>query len=412
MLFMSSFDFLWAFVNSVMGPAMVPKGIGVPGAVGNQLSCDVQGFLAYVSGAASEMLNVSLALCYLLMVRYEYDDERLHKLEPYFLYVPLSASLIMAVSGLTFGIYNFNGTFNVCFIDASPLNCDKSESPVVCERGEQYKYWFYYNSLLIFTESCVILFSMIKTYTAVLQRERSGDRFRFRIASRPDTRRNLSNTMRSQGLWYSGAFLFTFLLIMLFFVWTNYFTQIFSFLTLYLIGFTNAVIYVRPRFIKFRQDFPSLGVTSSIWYTLVRKQPAREDMTGRSATTELSPSFLRIALDRLSSGMQSLTVVMRSIMVSAGKRNSHPDALASIGKDEVITSCQEEGNYGNDEKCSAIIGSEKGNQQDEIAREEKGLENNDDTDVKTHQECTCMEENKDSEIVGSEDHNATPTMEH
>jgi hypothetical protein len=142
-----------------MGPVMVPKGIGVPGAVGNQLSCDVQGFLAYVSGAASEMLNVSLALCYLLMVRYEYDDERLHKLEPYFLYVPLSASLIMAVSGLTFGIYNFNGTFNVCFIDASPLNCDKSESPVVCERGEQYKYWFYYNSLLIFTESCHSFFN-------------------------------------------------------------------------------------------------------------------------------------------------------------------------------------------------------------------------------------------------------------
>jgi hypothetical protein len=383
-LFMSGCDFLNVFVNSVLGPVMVPKGISVPGAVGNQLSCDVQGFLAYASGAASGMLNVSLALCYLLMVRYEYSDERLQKLEPYFLYVPLFTSLSMAIPGLPFGIYNFNGTFT-CFINASPFNCDEPMSPVECERGEQYTYWFYWNCFLILIETCVIIFFMIKMYTAVLQRERSGDQFRFRIASRPDSRgRTLSNTMRSQGLWYSGAFLFTFFPVMLFSLWKNYYSHMIYSLTFQLIGFTNAVIYVRPRFIKFRRDFPSVGVTLSIWFTLVRKRPATSggDMsTSNSATTEWSSS-LRAALDSLSSGIQSLVAVMTSsIVVSSGEGNHPSDSLASTEKDEVTPSRQEGGNNGDDGNCSVII--------------ENG--------VQTHQ-GTCMGgNNNDSEMVGSED---------
>jgi hypothetical protein len=112
MLFMSSCDFLNAFVTSVIGKAMVPKGIGigVSGAVGNQLTCDVQGFLTFVTGAASALYNVSLALCYLLTVRYEYSDERLRVLEPYFLYLPIIVCLVIAITGLPFGIYNFNGS--------------------------------------------------------------------------------------------------------------------------------------------------------------------------------------------------------------------------------------------------------------------------------------------------------------
>ena len=43
-LLMSACDFLNQLFHSVIGPAMVPKGIGVPGAVGNQLTCDIQGF--------------------------------------------------------------------------------------------------------------------------------------------------------------------------------------------------------------------------------------------------------------------------------------------------------------------------------------------------------------------------------
>jgi hypothetical protein len=62
-LVMSICDFLNALVTSVLGTSMVPKGIWVPGAVGNQLSWDAQGFLTYTTGMASGSYNVSLALC-------------------------------------------------------------------------------------------------------------------------------------------------------------------------------------------------------------------------------------------------------------------------------------------------------------------------------------------------------------
>ena len=282
---MSSCDFLNALVHATIGPAMVPKGIGVPGAVGSQLTCEVQGFVANITGMASGSYNCSLALCHLLMVRYEYSDERLRKLEPYFLYLPIIYSLVVAISGLPFGIYNYYGTYS-CFMCASPLYCDKPESPIECDRGELYIYWLYLIGVVVCIQACAIIFCMVKMYTAVLQREQSGDRFRL-FASRssfnvprPNVERNrtLSNTIGIQGLWYSGAFLFTFVPPMIFVLWwQNYWANLIGLFTFHLMGFTNAVIYVRPRFLKFRRDFPSLDIGLSLWCTLVRKRPAPVD---------------------------------------------------------------------------------------------------------------------------------------
>ena len=390
MLFMSICDFLHAFDNSVLGPAMVPKGIGVPGAAGNHFTCDVQGFVAYATGAASGMYNVSLALCYLLMVRYEYSDEQLRALEPYFLRIPLFLSLLMAITGLPFGIYNLHRM--ACFINTSPLDCDHMGSPVECERGELYNYWYTISSVFIGLGTCVIVFCMVKMYTAVLQQERNGDRFRFsavllgcstsrfsatinrhststagaassrtstttslRSESRQEStirssgssigrrhsftdrilvpRRDLSNTMRSQGLWYSGAFLFTFFPIFLYFLWPVQPIYFFVLITFHLIGFTNAVIYVRPRFLKFRRDHRNIGATLSIWYTLTRKRPASGDV---------EPFCLRVTLDRFRSGMKSFL---------CGKIDSSDD--------DFIATCQERGKQSNERPTSTIPESQK-----------------------------------------------------
>ena len=164
-LFMSACDFLNQFFYSVIGPAMVPKGIGVPGAVGNQFTCDIQGFLAYVTGAASGLYNVSLAICYLLMVRYRNTDEQLRKLEPYFSYPPIIMCLLMSIAGLPCQIYNFGGGLT-CFIGASPIDCDNVESPIECERGKMYIYWNYANVVVIFSSACTIIsFCMTKQVT-------------------------------------------------------------------------------------------------------------------------------------------------------------------------------------------------------------------------------------------------------
>ena len=90
---------------------MIPKDIGVPGAGGNQMSCTLQAFVIYFFGAFSSYYNVTLALCYLLIVRYEYSVELLQKIEPFLLYIPPFIALILTISGLLFGIYNFYSNY-------------------------------------------------------------------------------------------------------------------------------------------------------------------------------------------------------------------------------------------------------------------------------------------------------------
>jgi hypothetical protein len=315
MLLMSSCDFLTVFFSAIIGPAMVPKRTGVPGAVGNQLSCDVQGFLVYAAAAASGLYNVSLALCYLLIVRYEYSEEKLRTLQPYFLHIPPVASLLITIPGLPFGSYNFDGTYQ-CYIQVSPLGCEKAGSPTECERGELFIYWYYIGCVMIFIAACTIIVCMVKMYRATLHRERSGDQFRFSPAANDNQSRDLSNTMRSQGLWYSGAFLFTFfpqfLLLMGITRWAE---LLFVSLPFNLIGFNNSVIYVRPRFLKFRRLYPNIGVVSSVWHTLARTRPAlarrgRDMSTTASRTASLTAysSSLRITLDRVFEGRNSWMV--------------------------------------------------------------------------------------------------------
>ena len=304
---MSSCDFLNALVHAIIAPFLVPKDSGIPGAVGNQLTCDIQGFLAFSSGFGSGMYNVCLAICYLLMIRYDYSDEQLRKFEPYFLCVPITISFLVAITGLPFGIFNFEGTYT-CFISPSPLDCDKPESPVECERGALYMHWYTWAGALTSLGACTIIFCMIRMYTAVLHQETNQNRHRFSVSpaslsrssfvhprrSSLDRSRCVSEIMKSQGLWYSGAYLFTFVPAMIYVMTPNYWTQLLSVLTYHLLGFTNTVIYVRPRFVKLRHDFPGLGITSSLWYTLARKHPTTAEDLSVSSASSMSPGVTRM----------------------------------------------------------------------------------------------------------------------
>ena len=182
--------------------------------------------------------------------------------------------------------------------------------------------------------------------------------------------RDLSRAMRSQELWYSGAYLFTCFPLGLQFVFEIEAIVSVSLVSFQLIGFTNDVIYVRPKFLKFRRDHRNIGVVSSIWYTLTRKSPPAASTTSRDVNNRRiqeessSPPSQFLLLDRLSSGMASLRAGMKRWMTSDSDA-----ALASAEKDDPIntSSRQEVDNHADDEKCSVICEREEGEeeQQDE-----------------------------------------------
>ena len=391
MVLMSACDFLNQFLNSVIGPAMVPKGIGVPGAVGNQFTCDIQGFLAYVTGAASGLYNVSLAICYLLMVRYRNTDEQLRKLEPYFLYSPIIMCLLMSIAGLPCQIYNFGGGLT-CFIGASPIECDNAESPIECERGKMYIYWNYANVVVIFSSACTISFCMIKIYSAVLQQDRRGDWFRFPSSSSAisnangisrastnvnigrhssaDPSRELSNAMRLQGLWYSGAFLFTFFPLMLYFIWNIDAFYLLVLFTFNLLGFTNAVIYIRPRFLKFRRDYPDVCISSSIWHSIARTRPAAAGGTNSRSAIVSSSSSLCVSLEPLFSRMKSIIT----------RRSSNQSMPSGVQNEADLVTVKEEGiasrpkKKDKDEQSFLIVEDGECNQEQVVVDDESGFE--------------------------------------
>ena len=295
MVVMSTCDLLDALVHAVLAPFLVPKETGIPEAMGNELTCTIQGFFSFVVATTSPCLNVSLAICYTLMLHNQFSEDRLQKFDHYFLLLPM-AYFLVGITGLPFNIYNFYGSYT-CFIRASPLYCDKPESPVECERGEFYMYWYYLNGAVVTLFTVIIIFCMNRMYTTALQNEQLSSH-----QSPPYSSRNLSSCicwrserhhvqegnisrmLREQGLWYSGAFIVTFIPPTIFTLWETYWTHFFCVVTFHLVGFTNALIYIRPRFIRFRRDFPALGCGSSLWYTLTRKNPPNTNSIANEST--------------------------------------------------------------------------------------------------------------------------------
>ena len=311
MLFMSFCDILNSMVYSLPLNAMAPKDSGIPGAIGNDITCAISGFTSRSCLIASSFFNVSLALCYLLIVKYEYSDERLCKLEPYFLIIPILLSLVQSIPGLPYGLYNPGGVG--CAIGVSPIFCDNENYPLECTADPQKHFLF--NRIFSLTRvlllASIIIASMVIMFLAVLERERSGDRFRFSsqvrsMARRP--RRDLSNMMKNQGFWYSAAFVLAFLPYYIYDFakpeWRMF--LYFSLFCLHALGFINAFIYVRPRFVRFRRENSNVGVVSSVWHTLARSRPSSRNLvTERRYSLRRSSSFLGFSIGTIRQRLSS-----------------------------------------------------------------------------------------------------------
>ena len=119
---------------------------------------------------------MTLALTYLLQVRYEWSEENLRRYQPFFIFIPIFVSLVQATSIIPYSAYNYNGGW-CCLIAASPLGCTAKDSGVDCIRGAiannlQFSLTIANLMMLIVIISCMTLI-----YRTVLIQERNLDRF-------------------------------------------------------------------------------------------------------------------------------------------------------------------------------------------------------------------------------------------
>ena len=90
------------------------------------------------SAFCAALYNMTLALTYLLQVRYEWSKEKLRRYQPFFIFFFVFVGLVTATSIITYSAYNYNGGW-VCEIDASPFGCNVKDSGANYIRGANTK---------------------------------------------------------------------------------------------------------------------------------------------------------------------------------------------------------------------------------------------------------------------------------
>ena len=233
----------------------VPKG-QCYGSAGTVLTCTIQGFLSASACTCSQFYNATLSLCYLLMVRYNWSEEKLQRVQGLLLVFPLIVVLPFTIPSLLWKAYNYDG-INICSgIAPYPLWC--ADGSVPCERGSKLVELVYAQDNLwaAFTPqimcSSVILTSMTLLYWSVLKRERANDQYRFE-EGRSTLNRAHSNRVAMQGICYVWAFLLTWspwIFVIAFSIKRKEVPIALRIVSLILMpcqGFFNTVVYLRPR---------------------------------------------------------------------------------------------------------------------------------------------------------------------
>jgi len=147
----SVFDFntsvMWLFSNFFMPPG------SALGAVGNQATCDAQGFIIQFSCTSGMFYMCSLQLMYLWAITYGWIEKKIRRLEPYLHGFSLGLSLIFATTAEVLELYN-PADWD-CWIAPLPSDCVSSYqvkkggtdlTETDCERGDNaeiYRWAFF-----------------------------------------------------------------------------------------------------------------------------------------------------------------------------------------------------------------------------------------------------------------------------
>jgi len=109
-------------IATMFGTSLAPKG-EVWLARGNEMTCTTQGVALLFAVTSGVLLDASLSLSYLLIVKYGWEEQRLRKIEP-FLYGFLWP-FAMAISSYSFYNGMFGHVYETCFLRV-PQDCNDS----------------------------------------------------------------------------------------------------------------------------------------------------------------------------------------------------------------------------------------------------------------------------------------------
>lgn len=263
----------WMFIGSWA----IPVGTdGVYMALGNDLTCRIQGFFIQFS-IMTPILNLCLSIYYILFIKYSWKEAKLKKIEPLFYGAALCWGLGSALTGFITKTYA-----------SANLYCWYSSTQTT------FRYGFFYGPMWM----CLVLmiYIMVNIYLHIRKRERSIEKYEFEAMAEATAeakreakaetnsthdifsqqakkemekyRMRRSRQVAIQSFYYVGAAILAYLfsavtrLIQLFGGKTPYPILLLMAIFTPLQGFMNFYVYIRPRFEKNLRNSVSFRYTS------------------------------------------------------------------------------------------------------------------------------------------------------
>jgi hypothetical protein len=240
--------------------------------VGNETFCVVQGFMIQW-GVSVPLLNMCLAIYYLLVIQYSWTEKQIRKkVEPIF--YGLSLSIAIGTCSASVALDLFNNASLWCWIATLPSGCNESfqnNGETDCLRGDNaglYRWFFYY--VLVWIALLFVGVIMFKVYLSFRNLETANARYATTMSNHGRKKKaSRSRQVGIQGILYVGALYITFFFpsinrVAQFCGVTSFPLCLLQSISLPTQGFWNLLVYIRPRFIKYRSDHPG----TTIWGTL------------------------------------------------------------------------------------------------------------------------------------------------
>ena len=231
-------------------------------ASGNTQTCTAQGFIYILSLRLWNSYYAALMILYWFIVHYGWKENRTNnpRLRMIFILPPIIIAFGLAIPPLFLGMYNYPGRF-VCAICDFPYGCTQSDE-VDCERGEGgVTYSNYSHGYTVFCAVIMITFVCMLVYE-IYQQEKRTDQF---LSSVGTERRGVNLTVKTawRGIEYIGVYFICYLPS---FVSLGYrasgnldIPDVIDYLyviLLPLLGFFNAFVYFRPRYMNYKKCNP------------------------------------------------------------------------------------------------------------------------------------------------------------
>ena len=167
---LSCSDMAASFMN-ILSTWPIPEGTsGVFLASGTTQTCTAQGFFAELFNMATPLYNASLCAYYVLVIRQGWSEDMIRsRAEPVMHILPITVALTISILGLPFKLYNNSGW--LCWIAEYPANCKQSGT---CTRGQHadtfrwIHYAFIWSAIFCVTMGMYSIYKKVKAQEATI----------------------------------------------------------------------------------------------------------------------------------------------------------------------------------------------------------------------------------------------------